>query len=251
VIAKLAQDGCNAANLVFEQLDLAKLDSVRKFVDRFQKLEDHIDILINNAAVWPAKFELSADGSEMGWQTNYLSHFLLIELLLPLLKKAPAGGRIVNISAKLHMIADSTSPEVVNDPSKFSGFMSYNRSKLAQIMHTRSLAKRLQMSDDGQCSVTVNACHPGVFMTDLLRQTAFGGSLVKLALTPANYMFYKTTADAAQTPIFLALSSQMNGVTGKYYSDCAGSTISKAAQDDKACEDLFQYSMKAVGLSDQ
>ena len=158
-------------NVVFVQLDLASLESVREFAAKILKDEPQIDILINNAGVSCLEGSLTVDGYEKHMGINHLSHFLLTHLLLDRLKEAPQG-RIVNVSAAVYKFFDSFDFENINsiDESRYSTNIvknaGYAHSKMAQILSTRALARRLKGTN-----VTVNVLHPGVINTELGRET--------------------------------------------------------------------------------
>ena len=149
-------------NVMFRQLDLASLDSVRKFVDKVLKEEPRIDILINNAGVLYLSRTLTQDGFEMQFGVNHLGHFLLTNLLLDRIKEAPSA-RIVNVSSVAHAFG-KIDFDNLNCEKAFSRWGAYGTSKLANILFTRSLAKRLKGTN-----VTVNSLHPGTITTELSR----------------------------------------------------------------------------------
>ena len=143
-------------NVVFGQLDLASLDSVRKFSDKILEEEPRIDVLINNAGVMAIpERTLTQDGFEMQFGVNHLGHFLLTNLLLDRIKEAPSA-RIVNVSSGAHKIG-GIDFDNLNSELSYSPWTAYGTSKLANILFSRSLMKRLEGSN-----VTVNALHPGV-----------------------------------------------------------------------------------------
>ena len=156
-------------NVVFRQLDLASLESVRKFASNILEEEPRIDILINNAGIHSPHASRTEDGFERHLAINHLGPFLLTNLLLDQLKQAQSA-RIVNVSSVLYKRCDSFDFEHMNsDDPKRSGTrrnVAYNQSKLANILFTRALSKRLIGT-----SVTVNVLHPGVVRTELARDT--------------------------------------------------------------------------------
>ena len=158
-------------NVVFVQLDLASLESVRTFVAKVLKEEPRIDILINNAGVDCLEGSLTVDGFEKHMAINHLGHFLLTLSLLDRLKEAPSA-RIINVSSSAYKFYDSFDFENMNsiDPSRYSANVTknagYGQSKIAQILFTRALARQLEGT-----RVTVNVLHPGVINTELGRET--------------------------------------------------------------------------------
>ena len=147
-------------NVVFRQLDLASLDSVRKFSGKILEEEPRIDILINNAGVLCRSRSLTQDGFEMQFGVNHLGHFLLTNLLLDRIKEAPSA-RIVNISSITHAFGNIDFDNL-NSERAFSRLGAYGTSKLANILFSRSLAKHLKGTN-----VTVNSLHPGTINSKL------------------------------------------------------------------------------------
>lgn len=141
-------------NIHFIELDLASLDSVRKFSRKFHELENRLDILINNAGVMACQKSFTEDGFEMHMGVNHLGHFLLTDLLMDLLKSS-APSRVINVSSALHGIGTISKRNFFGEKF-YNPWLAYSNSKLANILFTRELAKRLKNSN-----VTVNALHPG------------------------------------------------------------------------------------------
>ena len=141
-------------NVFILHLDLASLDSVREFSRKFHELESKLHILINNAGVMACPKSFTKDGFEMHFGTNHLGHFLLTNLLLDVLKAA-APSRIIIVSSLFHIVGKIRKNNL-NGESFYFRWFQYASSKLANIMFTRELAKRLEGT-----GVTVNALHPG------------------------------------------------------------------------------------------
>ena len=152
-------------NVVFLQLDLTSLDSVRKFAAKILEEEPRIDILINNAGLYSSRFSHTEDRFEKHMGVNYLGHFLLTNLLLDCLKEAPSA-RIINVSSSLYKRCNTFEFEDMKsvDPKRVG--TAYSKSKLAVILFTRALTKRLVSTN-----VTVNVLHPGMTRTELARDT--------------------------------------------------------------------------------
>ncbi|VDO41402.1 unnamed protein product [Brugia timori] len=246
---ELTKLGCNPTRLILKDVDLASFATIRKFADEIRYEVDKIDILVNNAGImFYPKFELTEDGHEMTWQTNYLGHFLLTELLLPLIKKS-SNGRIINVSSSLHKTADSVDVSIVNNKKYFSKSMPYSRSKLAQVMHVRELTRRLRTKDPGT-TVTINAVHPGVCFTELMRYTVFSRKYILKIISPLLWFFMKTDKDGAQTTLYVALSKNVEAISGRYFGECKEHTPSPNSLDDTKCNILYNQSLEAVKLSE-
>ncbi|EFO17715.1 oxidoreductase [Loa loa] len=246
---ELTKLGCDPTRLILKEVDLARFATIRKFSDEIKREVGKIDILVNNAGImFYPKFELTEDGHEITWQTNYLGHFLLTELLLPLIMKSP-NGRIINVSSSLHKTADSVDISIVNNKKYFSKSMPYGRSKLAQVMHARELTRRLRTKDPGT-TVTINAVHPGVCFTELMRYTIFSRKYILKIISPILWFFMKTDKDGAQTTLYVALSKNVEGISGRYFGECKEHTSSSNSLDDAKCNILYNESLEAVKLSE-
>merc|ERR1711997_261161 len=147
-----------------EKMDLSSLKSVGDCVDRLNKSLEKIDILINNAGVMMCPLSRTEEGFEMQIGTNHFGHFYLTNLLLPLIKKAAPGARIVNVSSLAHKKAKIYWDDVNWEKTPYESSKAYGQSKLANILFTRELAERLEGS-----GVTVYCLHPGVIATELGR----------------------------------------------------------------------------------
>jgi len=201
-------------------LDLADLDQVREFAAGFSARVPVLDVFILNAGLFPASKQLTAQGFEMQFGVNHLGHFLLTQLLLGSVVAAPAG-RIIVLSSIMHWLGRI-------DFNSFTGQKSYNavraygQSKLANILFTQELARRLQGT-----GVTVNAVHPGGVDTGIARDLP--------ALAQKIYSLTTITPDkGAETSVYLATSADVNGVTGKFFSKCKARRVSPLAKRETA-----------------
>ena len=149
-------------NVVFVKLDLASLKSVRDFSDRILQDEARIDILINNAGVMVPPYTKTEDGFELQIGVNHLAHFLLTNLLLERIKEAPSP-RIVNVSSEAHKYGKINFDDLQSEQS-YTPMRAYAQSKLANIIFTQSLAKRMKGTN-----VTAYSLHPGAVTTELGR----------------------------------------------------------------------------------
>ena len=227
-------------DVVFVQLDLASLTSVRQFAAKVLEEEPRLDILINNAGVMACPYTKTEDGFEMQFGVNHLAHFLLTNLLLDRLKEAPSA-RIVNLSSLAHALGKINFDDL-NSEKSYGSWSAYGQSKLANILFTRSLAKRLENTN-----VIVNAVHPGSVRTELQRHS-FAASIMRFFLS----ISWKTPEEGAQTSIYCAVSEEMEGVSGKYLADCKiVKPRTKEATDDEIAERLWQVSAQMVGLESE
>ncbi|XP_011196517.2 retinol dehydrogenase 13 isoform X1 [Zeugodacus cucurbitae] len=223
--------------------DLASMDSVRKFVDGFKKEQERLDILINNAGVMRCPRSSTKDGFEMQLGVNHMGHFLLTNLLLDLLKKS-VPSRIVTVSSLAHTRGEINTGDLNSDKAYNPG-RAYNQSKLANILFTRELAKRLEGT-----GVSANALHPGVVDTELFRHMGFFNSFfANLFFKPLFWPFIKSAKNGAQTTLYVALDPELANVSGKYFSDCNLKDVAPAAMDDALAKWLWAVSEKWTKLS--
>ncbi|XP_060801694.1 retinol dehydrogenase 13-like [Amyelois transitella] len=219
------------------QLDLGSLRSVREFCDNIIKTEKRIDVLINNAASGGLGNYTSEDGLQIGMQVNFYASFLLTCLLLPLLKKS-APSRIINLSSLIHHygILDFDN---LNMEKYWSDQLVYANSKLFMNLMTLELSKRLKAT-----GVTVNAVHPGVSATNIFRNIPY--YYVRCLVERSIRFMFQTPWEASQTCIYLAVSPEVSGVSGKYFSDCRQKKPSKTSQDGDAARRLWAESERLV-----
>ena len=176
---KEIQERSGSKDVFLEKIDLASLDSVRKFADSVLISESRLDILINNAGVMACDYQKTEDGFEMQFGTNHLGHFLLTMLLLDLIKKS-APSRIVNVSSTAHTLGSGKIHfDDINFEKDYSPYEAYFHSKLANVLFTRELSKRLEGSH-----VTVNSLHPGAVKTDLERHFS---AYLQILVVPARW----------------------------------------------------------------
>ena len=211
------------------QADIRQLAS--EFCDRYERL----DILINNAGMLVPKRSVTLDGIETTFAVNHLAYFLLTNLLLETIKSS-SPARIVNTSSAAHKSATLDFDDLQNQKG-YSGFPVYCRSKLANVMFTYELARRLEGT-----GVTANCFHPGVIATDLFRDQNF---LVRAGAQ----LFLKSPAKGAQTGVYLATSGDVEGVTGKYFVKRRAERSNKQSYDEAAARHLWAVSSELTGLS--
>ncbi|XP_040061926.3 retinol dehydrogenase 12 [Ixodes scapularis] len=229
--------------VVVKHLDLSSLKSVRDFARDIVFTEPRLDVLINNAGMTleDDQLHLTEDGYELAFQTNYLGHFLLTMLLLDLLKKT-APSRVVNVSSGLHHVgATDHMEERMRGMLRSSPTLTYSHTKMANVMFTIELAKRLK--NDG---VTVNALHPGMIETGISDGLVGRDLYFKINF----WIFGKTAKEGAQTSIYLAVDPKLSGETGYYFSDCRKAWINWRARNAERNRELFETSVKLTHLED-
>ncbi|KAJ7517708.1 hypothetical protein O6H91_21G036600 [Diphasiastrum complanatum] len=222
------------------ELDLSSLASIRKFVDDLKSQNYNLNTLINNAGVTNAKYICTKDGLQLDFATNHVGHFLLTNLLLDNIiataKKYGIEGRIVIVSSNAHFLTKALDLKTVNDENSFQWFMSYGKSKLANILHAKELARRLK---EKSVNVTANALHPGGVRTNILRD--LNATFATVLLFMVSWAF-KTVPQGAATTCYLAAHPTVAGVSGKYFCDCNEYECSSYANDMKLAADLWAYS---------
>ncbi|KAM4606706.1 retinol dehydrogenase 12, like [Polymixia lowei] len=231
-------EGSQNENITCMKLDLSDTKSIKEFAEAINKGEAKLNILINNAGVMVCPYGKTADGFEMQIGVNHMGHFLLTRLLIDLIKKS-APARIVNVSSMAHSWGN-INLEDINSEKGYDKKAAYSQSKLANILFTRSLAKRLQGT-----GVTVYSLHPGVVQTDLWRHLNGPQQLVMKMVSP----FTKNSVQGAQTSIYCAVEPALENESGGYYSDCAPATCSRAAADEDMAQKLWELSCQMLSVS--
>jgi len=220
--------------------DLSVLEDVRRLAAEFQQTHRHLHLLVNNAGgAYPTR-TLTPDGFEATLAVNYLAPFLLTELLLDTLK-ASAPARIVNVSSAQHANA-SMEFDNLQGEKKYANLRSYNQAKLALLLWTYELARRLEGT-----GVTVNALHPGVTASNFVDGMNGPAALAMKVLKP----FLLTVEQGAQTTLYLATSPQVEGVTGKYFVKSQEKKSSSRSYDQTVGLRLWEVTEQLVARSAQ
>ena len=209
-------------------VDLMSYKSVREFVRRVVRVVSRVDIIVNNAGVW-----IPGPGEDLS-QINYYSHFLLTHLLLEQLSRA-GQARIINVSSCLNVLGELDLNKV--------HYVSYSTSKLMNILFTREISRRWQSR-----GITSYSLHPG-----FVRTTIFDRHFLKNLIILISYISGKTSAQGAQTSIYLATQPGIENMSGQHFADCRHTWwtrlwTNKAADDQVLACKLWELSEEVVGI---
>jgi NAD(P)-dependent dehydrogenase (short-subunit alcohol dehydrogenase family) len=234
-----AAKAAGAANVEVLVCDLARLAEVRRLAADVLSSARPLNVLINNAAVVNVERRVTQDGIEESFAVNHLAPFLLTNLLLPKLR-ASAPARVVTVASDAHKLVDGINFDDIGFEHGYGWMKSYGQSKLANIMFTYELARHL---DDG--GVTTNCLHPGAVATGLGMNNGWWARGLIYLLRP----FFKTSDRGAETSVFLASSPVVEGVSGKYFSNCRELKSAPSSYDVEAARKLWDISARMTGLS--
>ena len=214
--------------------DLGDYDSIRGFARTVKAKYARIDILVNNAGFISLDRQETKEGLERQFGINHIGHFLLTMLLL---RNMGEGSRIVNVASGAHKVG-RIHIEDINLKKHFNVITAYSQSKLANVLFTRELARRV-----AKRGITVNCCHPGAVATNIGidRDTGFGKTVTGM-LKP----FFQTPEEGARTAIFLAMDGSVKNVSGEYFYNCKIAKSSKRSKDMRLARKLFVLSKKLV-----
>jgi retinol dehydrogenase-12 len=217
--------------------DLNSLRQVRQMAQTVQQRHPRLDLLINNAGIMAPERALTEDGYESSYQVNYLSHFLLTQLLLDALKNSDQA-RIINLSSSVYSIG-KFEPGNLQSEQRFSAIGAYAASKLFVLMSTIELAERLRGG-----RITVNAVHPGVVNTHMLKSATGVFKLIALLATPVAVSPEK----GAATSVYLATSPDVAAISGRYFADSKSKPVKSKFNTEKNRALLWDISMDALRL---
>ncbi|KAF5294525.1 hypothetical protein FQA39_LY13379 [Lamprigera yunnana] len=230
-------------NMDVYELDLNSFASIRQFAKNVKEKFSKVHILINNAGKMFGPYEISEDGYESQFATNYLGHFLLTHLLLPQIIEAGKSGtyaRIVNVSSCAHTVG-TISFQDINLLEQYIPSRAYAQSKLAQILFTNHL--NTLMKDTNKC-VAFYSVHPGIVNTDLFKhwyiKKAFGSHILGF--------FFKTTKQGATSIVYTCLSTKMEIATGTYISNCQIVPMSALAYSTDLQHKLFDFTKNLLNI---
>ena len=219
------------------RLDLASHASVRGFAAEFAAKHLRLHVLVNNAGIYTATHRITPDGVESTFASNHLGHFLLTSLLLDKLK-ASAPARIVNVASEASRWG-AIHFDDLNLEKRWSGFQAYNQSKLANILFTAEVARRLAGT-----GVTANAVHPGGVRTNWARRGAGAMGVAVRLFSP----FMIPAAKGADTVAWLASSPEVDGASGGYYHKRKRIAPNPVAEDPQVALRLWDVSARLAGI---
>lgn len=215
--------GSRSVSLQFMVADLSSQAQIRALANEFRSKYANLHLLVNNAGALFSSYRKSVDGIEMTFALNHLGYFLLTNLLLDTLR-ASAPARIINVSSTAHE-GNTINFDDLGHEQNYDGWTAYGTSKLANLLFTYELARRLKGS-----SVTVNAVHPGVVNTNFFRAA---GMNMRGTLTPE---------EGADTQLWLAQSVEVEGITGKYFVRRRETRSSAVSYDKAMAKRLWEIS---------
>ena len=230
---ELIKDGNSRTYMIL--CDLGDYDSVRNFARQVKERFGRLDILVNNAGFISLDRQETKEGIERQFGINHLGHFLLTMELLDLMGE---GSRIVNVASGAHKTGKIHFDDI-NLHHGFNVVKAYSQSKLANVLFTRELARRVKNR-----GITVNCCHPGAVATNIGidRETGFGKTVTSI-LKP----FFLTPEQGAKTAIFLATDESVKDISGEYFYKCRIAPSSKRSKDPELARRLFEFSNELTG----
>jgi len=220
--------------------DLGRLADVRAIADDFVGRDRPLDVLFNNAGVVMQSRDETLDGYEVSFAVNHLSHFLLTNLLLPQLRAAPAA-RVVSTASDAHkFFAGPIRFDDLQSTKRYTTFGAYGRSKLANILFTRELARR-----EAATNVSANAYHPGFVGSDFAKNNGKASRALMNLISP----FARTSAHGAETGVYLCSSPEVASVSGSYFYNMKSHKPAETALRDEDARQLWDVSCELTGLS--
>jgi retinol dehydrogenase 12 len=219
--------------------DLSSLAQVRSVARQVASRPEGLDVLVNNVGAVFGKRSESADGIEMTFALNHLAPFLLTNLLLPVLRRAPEP-RIVTVSSRAHVGAEMRFDDL-EGRARYRGWAAYGHSKLANLLFTYELARRLEGS-----GITANALHPGFVASEFGKNN---GGFLRVAMAIAQRLGAVSVEEGARTSVYLASSDEVKGVSGRYFVKCRPEESSPASRNTGSMRRLWEISARMTGLA--
>jgi len=242
-----AEKGADTRSMIVEEtqnkridvmlVDISSMQSVREFAEAFLGNYKKLHVLVNNAGAFFMKREITPEGFEKTFATNHLGPFLLTNILLPVITRTP-GARIINLASDAHYYG-KINLEDLQMKKRYGGFRAYAASRLATHFFTQELSSKLEGT-----GVTVNSVHPGHAATNIWPETK---GLMKLGMKIANRNAI-SAAEGSLTPVYLASSDEVTGVTGKYFFKKEIKEPSKKCEDMELQKALWKKCEELVGL---
>jgi len=220
--------------------DLGRQDEVRTLADTLLADYDRLDVLVHNAGVFQGTQEVTKDDVESTFAINHLAPFLLTHLVEDRLKataREAGEARVVVVASEAHRGA-RIHFDALGGGDSYSSMQAYGQSKLANVLFTHELARRLHGT-----GVTANAVHPGVVATNIFRGSDWFSRIARLFK-----VFYKSPKEGAKGPLYLAASPELKGVTGEYFKETEMVNPSPAAYDEKVAARLWRVSEELTGI---
>jgi retinol dehydrogenase 12 len=217
--------------------DLSSQKEIWDLVESFCSKYDRLDVLVNNAGGFFMNRIESEDGIELTWALNHLSYFMLTNLLIKMLKKS-APARVVNVSSNAHL-GGAINFNDLEGKQRYRGWTAYSQSKLANILFTYELARRLEGS-----GVTANVLHPGFVATNFAKNN---NKLVRFFIN-LSHLIALSPEEGARTGTYLATSPEVEGVSGNYFVKQKPIQAAKAAYDRDSARRLWEVSQQMTGL---
>jgi len=231
---------CSSTKIVLIPLDLSSMESIRNFAKEFLNRYSQLHILINNAGVMMTPYGKTKDGFETQIGVNHFGHFLLTNLLLKTMVKT-GTGRIVNLSSSGHQLGTGTiNFDDINWEKTYSDVGAYGQSKLANILFTKELHRKLS-----DTKITTYTVHPGIVQSDLNRHLKGFWSIVRQLLSP----FEKSPLQGAQTSIYCAVQEGLERESGNYFANCGKAESTKQSHDEGVAKKLWEVSEKLTKCS--
>ena len=215
-------------------VDLASLESVRNLAARFLEKYDSLDVLINNAGIFPPKQRFTLDGFELQFGVNHLAHFLLTNLLMDCLERS-SPSRVITVSSMLHKKGEIAF-DSFRGYEKYNSSEAYNNSKLCNVLFALELASRKESS-----GVTSNVLHPGAVSTDIVRDLPW---IVRKIIG----MMFMSPEKGARTTVMLASDPSLEKTTGNYYDQTKLNECSPLGHDENLRKSLWDQSAQLVNL---
>jgi NAD(P)-dependent dehydrogenase (short-subunit alcohol dehydrogenase family) len=237
VITQIKQESANQ-HIHSLLADLSSIEQVHELTRRFQEQFKRLDILVNNAGGFFLHRQLSVDGYEMTFALNHLSYFTLTILLLEMiLESAPA--RIINVSSGSHR-GQQLNLSNLHNKRRYSGFRAYGQSKLANLLFTYELARRLNGTQ-----VTVNAMNPGFTYTAIWHQSV---GWLRPLISPIMRLIARSSVEGADTILYLATAPEIQSVSGKYFINRQEVESDARSYDESTARHLWQRSLEMARI---